>query len=97
LAVSSSAVVEHLPTPNRGPNARNGRASDDQALVAKVAKQLLAGECPEGVPQRVLIAAIQSECPDKDRPDTIKRTIRRAVEAGLLTIDRDERIHVPLR
>jgi hypothetical protein len=78
----SSAVVEHVPRP---PRERKSRASDGQALAVE-RLQAMSAIYPNGLQLEVLVAEVLKVRPDM-RGDNVKRSITRAIDGGLLTID----------
>ena len=79
---TASAVVEHVARPAK---VRKQRTSAEQALVLQQLQEL-APTYPEGVQMNVLKVAISSVRPDM-KASNIERSITRAIDSGLLTID----------
>jgi ribosomal protein L18 len=81
-----SAAVEHVERPAK---ARKERTSKEQSLAVEEVR-----ECyPDGVHLPRLVTALQAKRPDL-RADSIKRSVSRAIDTGLLSIDSSETVRL---
>jgi archaellum biogenesis ATPase FlaH len=80
-----SAAVEHIDRPAKS---RKARASDEQSLAVEMVQTY-----PNGVQLEVLAVALQQQRPDK-RAANIRRSIERAIDAGLLSIDKGQNVRL---
>lgn len=91
-----SAVVEHIQRSEGGSNkARQPKVSEEQQHAVEQVRNLLP-TYPNGVQLSVLQERMKAARGDK-RQDSLNRSITRAIDAGLLTIDEAHNVRLPVQ
>jgi hypothetical protein len=83
---TTSAAVQHI---GRPATARKARASEEQSIAVQEVREFY----PDGVHLTKLVAALQGRRPDM-RADNLKRSVTRAIDGGLLSIDSSETVRL---